>query len=214
MPVSPSLTVTEIAPPVFGGDKKCLVESDGELFLVDRYLSIGPDDDPGVNHDDEIYGHNDTYIVDTTVWFKVFKLDQSEQKWIEVKSLGDRVLFLGDNCAFSASATDLSGCKRSCIYFTDKFFRLNKEEDSAFKTRDIGVFNLENGNIGPLASYPDYSQLFWPPPAWITSVAFQVSSSISLCCLSWHLLCSPSFTFVSYNLMGLVSLVMFVKPTM
>ncbi|OVA15997.1 F-box domain [Macleaya cordata] len=170
--VSPSLTVTEIASPVFGGEKKCLVESEGELLLVDRYLSIGPDEDLGNVHDDEHIGQNDTYIVDSTIWFKVYKLNQGGQNWVELKSLGDRVLFLGDNCSFSTSASDFTGCKGSCIYFTDMFVSLNKEEDDAFKACDIGVFNLEDGSIGPLMSYQDRSQLFWPPPAWISTVSF------------------------------------------
>ncbi|XP_010266938.1 PREDICTED: F-box protein SKIP23-like [Nelumbo nucifera] len=169
--VDSSPAVTVIAFPVFGGDKKFLVESEGDLLLVDMYLSVGPDDDPNNNEDeDAIFGHIDSYIIEKTVKFEVFKLDPGRQKWVSMKSLGDRLLFLGDNCSFSASASDFAGCKGNCIYFTDNFFHSNGEEDGApFMDHDIGVFNLEDGSIGPLASYPGYSKLFWPPPSWIAS---------------------------------------------
>ncbi|PIA32862.1 hypothetical protein AQUCO_04300059v1 [Aquilegia coerulea] len=171
--VGPSLTVTLVAYAVYGGDKKYLVELDGELLLVDRYLSIGSDDYP-IYHsqiqDYEIYVPNDdTYIVDTTVQFKVFKLDQLKKEWVEVKDLGDRMLFLGDNCSFSALASDFIGSKGNCIYFTDRYFQSNREEDGLFKGHCIGVFNLEDRSIKPLASYPGYSKFFWPPPTWVTS---------------------------------------------
>ncbi|KAL5706363.1 hypothetical protein ACHQM5_024541 [Ranunculus cassubicifolius] len=172
--VGPSLGVEEVTSSVFGGDKKYLVELDGDLLLVDRYLSIGSDDHPiylNNVHDYEIFvpANDDTYVIDTTVQFKIYKLDWREKSWVEVKTLGDHMLFLGDNCSFSTTASDISGTKGNCIYFTDRYFQINKEEDGAFRCHCIGVFNLEDASIGPLAAYPGYSQLFWPPPTWITS---------------------------------------------
>ncbi|XP_043708049.1 F-box protein SKIP23-like [Telopea speciosissima] len=168
--VEHSETVTLTAVHAFGGDKKYLVESEGDLLLVDLYLSMGHGDDPrfeNINIDDDFYERFDSYIVEKTVRFKVFKLYEDRQKWVELQSLGDRLLFLGDNCSFSASACDFPGCKRSHIYFTDAFNCSNGEDDYGFK--DIGVFNLEDDCIGPLASYPDYSKLFWPPPSWVAA---------------------------------------------
>lgn len=170
--VGENLRVTEIADAVFGGDKKYLVESNGELLLVDRYLSIGSDDQPFYYHrvqENEVYVPNDdTFVIDTTVQFKVYKLDWVGKNWVEVKSLGGSMLFLGDNCSFSANACDFDGMRGDCIYFTDRYFRMDQEEDEAFKDHCIGVFNLEDRSIGPLASSPGYSQLFWPPPPWVT----------------------------------------------
>ncbi|KAJ4965633.1 hypothetical protein NE237_017482 [Protea cynaroides] len=168
--VEPSASVTLTAFPVFGGDKKYLVESEGDLLLVDLYLSMGPGDDPcfdNINIDDEFYHRIDTFIVEKTVHFKVFKLYEVRQKWVELQSLGDRLLFLGDNCSFSTSACEFPGCKGNRIYFTDAFNCSNGEDDYGFK--EIGVFNLEDGCIGPLASYPGYSKLFWPPPSWVSA---------------------------------------------
>ncbi|XP_026393994.1 F-box protein SKIP23-like isoform X1 [Papaver somniferum] len=168
--VNPSLTISEIAHPIYGGDLKCLVESDGELLMVDRYLSTGLDEEPGNDHnDDPLVALSDLCITESTVCFKVYKLNQDLQTWVELKSLDDCVLFLGDNCSFSASAHEFSGSKGSCIYYTDKFARSSNEEDGTFAT-DIGVFNLESGNIAPLVSNSGCSQLFWPPPAWVSNI--------------------------------------------
>ncbi|KAF3952601.1 hypothetical protein CMV_021862 [Castanea mollissima] len=112
-----SLNLSLVAGSVFGGDKKFLVESVGQLLMVDMYLSAVFDDvDGGAEDVDEAF--LDGIMGERTVWFKVFKLDWEGKKWVEVKSLGDRVLFLGDNCTFSAPASVLSGCKGNCIFFT------------------------------------------------------------------------------------------------
>ncbi|CAH1417686.1 unnamed protein product [Lactuca virosa] len=88
-------TMKVIANSVFGGDKKILLESMGELFMVDKFWSVGPDND--FDYDDENYGFYedfDCFMSERTVKLEVYKLDHEEQKWIEVKSLGDRMLFL------------------------------------------------------------------------------------------------------------------------
>ncbi|KAL2512530.1 F-box protein SKIP23 [Abeliophyllum distichum] len=166
---SPNVSV--IAHSVSGGDKKFLVDSFGDLLLVDKYLTVGPEDDLGYNEGFEFYEEFDCYMSERTVKFKVFRLDENAEKWVEVNNLGDRLLFLGDNCTFSASASEVFGhneCKGNCIFFTDQFF-CGREDDWVWKSRGIGVFNLENGSIGPIDSYNGYSDKFWPPPAWVCS---------------------------------------------
>ncbi|KAG2706113.1 hypothetical protein I3843_05G079100 [Carya illinoinensis] len=182
-----SLNVGLVAEPVFGGDKKFLVESNGELLLVDMYLSVGDvgfgdGDGDGDEIVEEVY---DRYVGERTVRFKVFRLEAEGKKWVEVRSLGDRVLFLGDDCAFSASVSELSGCiKGNCILFTDNFFYMSCEEggvsggDVVFKERDIGVFDLDNGCIAPLDYFPEYSKLFWPPPNWATATPVAVQNQL------------------------------------
>ncbi|KAK3412773.1 hypothetical protein EUGRSUZ_I01470 [Eucalyptus grandis] len=133
------LSVTLIAQPNFDGlQTKCLVESVGELLLV--------------------YMH-----WDETPRFKVYKLDREEKVWNEVKDLGDRVLFLGDECTFSASAADLGACKGNCIFFIDQ------DGDIAASSLKIVVYDMESGIFGPIEDYAGYSELFWPPPDWIAS---------------------------------------------
>ncbi|KAL1811097.1 hypothetical protein DCAR_0623214 [Daucus carota subsp. sativus] len=157
---SSPVSVRFVADSVFGGDTKMLVDGCGELFMVDKFLSVGPEDDEGFDGDEEF-----DYMSERTVRFEVFKLDKSGEKWIKVENLEDRIIFLGDNCAFSALASNFVGCKGNCILFTNS----SKVEDGVLKSRGISVFDLESGSIGPLADYPGLSELFWPPPAWISS---------------------------------------------
>lgn len=159
------MMVKFVADSVFGGDKKLLVDSRGELYMVDKYLSGGPEDDLGYDEGFEFYEDFDCYMSERTVRFEVFKLDRRGEEWVKVESLGDRILFLGDNCTFSASDSDFRGCIGNCILFTNS----GKVEDGVLKSRGIGVFDLESGSIGPLVNYPGFSELFWPPPAWVSS---------------------------------------------
>lgn len=46
----------------------------------------------------------------------LFRLDMSTSSWVEIKDIGNRVLFLGHNCSQSFSAAEL-GCKENQIYF-------------------------------------------------------------------------------------------------
>lgn len=178
------LDLTVVAHPVFGGDKKFLVESCGELLMVDKYLTIGPDDDLGYSEGFEFYEEFDCFMSERTLKFKVYKLDEERQKWVEVASLKDRILFLGENCTFSALVSELnSECKGNCIVFADLLF-YNREDDGVWKIHGIGVSDLESGSIGPISSYIGYSELFWPPPSWISSASqIEVSQSLTLYCL-------------------------------
>ncbi|KAE8709256.1 hypothetical protein F3Y22_tig00110332pilonHSYRG01196 [Hibiscus syriacus] len=119
---------SEAAMPVFGGDKKFLVESKGELLLVDKYLSIeapeGSCSWAGLDFVDEYFENIAFYMNERTVRFNVFKLDEVGKQWVDVKNLDDRVLFLGDDCSFSASVEDLNVCRGNCIIFADNFFYL------------------------------------------------------------------------------------------
>jgi hypothetical protein len=46
-------------------------------------------------------------IHDDDVWIDLFRLDEKEKMWVKLDDLGDRVLFLGQGCSFSDSASDL-----------------------------------------------------------------------------------------------------------
>lgn len=86
-------------------------------------------------------------------------------KWGEVKSLGDRILFLGDNCGFSARASDFSNCKGNCVFFTDE----------STDYRGICVFDMDKGCIKAISD--NSSQLLRIPPYWLhqNMVALEVS---------------------------------------
>ncbi|GMN28836.1 hypothetical protein TIFTF001_002187 [Ficus carica] len=129
-----SLGLTEIVPRMIAreGQKKRLVKSKGELLLVDRY----PDkkwDKSG----------------DIKVEFRVFKLEIEQKRWVEVKSLDDRILFLGHDCSFTLPARCFGGgCKGNCIVFADPVFM---------------VFSLNDGKLSPMDQHPEYISIFYPP---------------------------------------------------
>ncbi|XVF00814.1 hypothetical protein REPUB_Repub04eG0034300 [Reevesia pubescens] len=187
---------------VFGGDKNFLVESKGELFFVDMYLSIEAEGScswAGLGFVEEYFENLAFYMNERTVRFKVFKLDEGGKEWVEVKNLDDCLLFLGDDCTFSASVEDLSLCRGNCIIFADNFFYSLGAEDESSERYDVGVFDLENGSIGPISKFPEFSNLFWPPPRWISSTTLDVS--ILLCIVkiwveflsTFNLLCYCNF---------------------
>jgi hypothetical protein len=130
-----------VAENVDGGDMKFLVESEGELFLVDIY-------------DRHCFGFPGEY----GLRLNVFRLDEKEKRWVKVTNLGDRVLFLGNGCSFSASVAKGGNC---VIFIDDAFLR--------FDSIHFGmcVFHLDDGRLSPLSDYPHYLNLFWPPPEWI-----------------------------------------------
>ncbi|XP_059650418.1 F-box protein SKIP23-like [Cornus florida] len=92
----------------------------------------------------------------------VFKLNETEKKWEQILSLGDRVLFAFDACSYSVSAPDFSGLKGDCIYFSEPLFA---------EYEGTGVFSFVDNKCRPLAYFPDHSQIFWPPPPWLKPTA-------------------------------------------
>ncbi|MCI04976.1 F-box protein, partial [Trifolium medium] len=101
------LSVRLVANRVLGrpGDIKFLVESEGELLLVDI---------------------EETFYFDSSLenalTIHVFRLDEKEKEWVELSSLRDRILFLGYGCSFSVSASDFSAAKGNCVIFMDDVF--------------------------------------------------------------------------------------------
>ncbi|CAJ1958875.1 unnamed protein product [Sphenostylis stenocarpa] len=144
-----------VAECVFGGDKKFLVECDGALMMVDLHLST----------DYEYLEEEDIGYMgwERTVKFDVFRLEEEVGRWVEVANLGEWVLFLGDDCAFSASAKDLGVERGNCVVFRDD--RLG----GVRVANGVGVYDLGDGRISPLWECPSFSELFWPPPVWVRS---------------------------------------------
>ncbi|KAL7244724.1 hypothetical protein ACSBR2_000149 [Camellia fascicularis] len=146
----PSPRVSIIGTPrQIGGDIQYLVSSSEELLLVTRYLDEFNDDQPD--------------IMFRTMQFRVYTLDLSGPKWDRVTSLGDRMLFLGENSSLALSAPDFPGCKGNCIYYTDDYAESNYDGISG--DHDLGVYNLEDGSIESLPCYPRNSN---SAPIWVT----------------------------------------------
>ncbi|CAL1387850.1 unnamed protein product [Linum trigynum] len=121
-----------------GGGQKNLVDSGGDLYLVDRKWNP------------------------RAVDFKVYKLDEEMGEWVEVKSLGgdETVFVLTTECCFSAPAAQVAGGRRDCIYYSD-------DDDYVARvmltTESIQVFQLEDGSIQEVKSLPRESNIFLPP---------------------------------------------------
>ncbi|PNX88986.1 F-box protein, partial [Trifolium pratense] len=136
------LSVKLVANPGGMGGTKLLVESEGQLLLLELLL------------------------VDDAITINLFRLDEFMKKWVKLTSLGNRILFMGNggSCSFSVSASDLSFAKGNCVIFMDDSFGMDKICNNA---SGMYVFDLDQGRILPLSDYPDYLNLFWPPPEWI-----------------------------------------------
>ncbi|KAH7849009.1 hypothetical protein Vadar_011653 [Vaccinium darrowii] len=132
------------------GNKKHLVESCGELWLLNRK-------------------HNKTC-------FQVYKLKEVEDEWEEVSDLGDRILFAGrDCCSFSVSAANFKGrnCEGNCI-----FFLYDTYSPSAAlwgPNCEVGldgkplIYHVGNCCVDRLAAHPGFAHLFQPLPSLLES---------------------------------------------
>ncbi|PNX72118.1 F-box protein, partial [Trifolium pratense] len=139
---------------VFSGERLgFLIESEGELLLVAIYEYF-----------------------ENSLWILILRLDENK-KWVQLTSLGDRILFLGNGCSFSASTSDLSVSKGNCVIFMDNvFFKKNK-------ICGMCVFDLDQGRLSLLSEYPEYHNLFWPPPKWIVKSCMSKTGKSMLSCI-------------------------------
>lgn len=78
--------------------------------------------------------------------FHVYKLDYSEQKWVEVDNLKNEALFLGGNHSMSLSAQEFSGFESNSIYFTDDNWN-QMNGDYLYGGHDFGKFSLEDKTL-------------------------------------------------------------------
>ncbi|KAK4390492.1 hypothetical protein Sango_2112500 [Sesamum angolense] len=87
---------------------------------------------------------------------EVFRLDIPKLSWVKVENLGDRTLFLEDECCMGVTASKV-GCKKNCIYFSHH--------------RVYGqwwIFNMESGSISPPSQTNAKIQesVMWNEPIW------------------------------------------------
>ncbi|KAH0777736.1 hypothetical protein KY290_009147 [Solanum tuberosum] len=174
------------------GTKKRLVESGGELFLVDMFL------DTDVKT--EVHGSQPSWNCPKEI--KVYRLDEEQHEWIAVHTLGDQIFFAGDDCCFSVSSSDFGDqCRGNCIYYVNggitvnmrisppKYYAfgfedylvygLSKEVKLRYKGlhgHHTGIFSLQDGKLGSLLSFLEYADIFWPPPSWLFTEDDQAAS--------------------------------------
>ncbi|XVF18219.1 hypothetical protein REPUB_Repub11eG0002700 [Reevesia pubescens] len=141
---SSSLTLIKYMPvPIAnGGNKKNLVESDGDLYLVDKYFN-------------QTAGRlilqrceYDGQVMD----IKVYKLEGAGGGggWVEIKDLGDRALFVSDLCSFFVSTRESSLCRGNCIYYIEDRLPWYIDDIALFGSYGdrIAVFDLKDRKMG------------------------------------------------------------------
>ncbi|ONK66526.1 uncharacterized protein A4U43_C06F9110 [Asparagus officinalis] len=180
------------------GDKKMkqIANAPDQLFVVDRYLVESTNGDllQVVREIDYRYDGD----VGKTSEFYIYKLESVDEpivpaednfyltvnervpirykfnfKWVDMESLGDQALFLGQNYSLCVRAAEHEGCKPNCIYFTEHgsghrcIARGNcKSEDiDKYSICDMGTYDLGD------ESFQDFSQVNAKrlvPPIWIS----------------------------------------------
>ncbi|XP_061341415.1 putative F-box protein At3g25750 [Gastrolobium bilobum] len=141
-------------------DRAYLVKSlEGDLWMVKRFLGF-------------YFTSEDSDVTSTgTKRFEVYKLELDFQSGkllqaLKLESLGDNILFVGDNDSISVSASYFSNClRRDSIYYTDDY---NEEEPSPYQSGpfDNGIYNVKDGSFAKHYPYnPSFKRM--PPPFWI-----------------------------------------------
>ncbi|XP_048441108.1 putative F-box protein At1g65770 [Pyrus x bretschneideri] len=110
-----------------------------------------------------------------TTGFRVYKCvfnhpDGTIADYVEVKSIGNETLFVGDNHSLSILASNIPTCRPNSIYFTDDLapsFRGFEISDGTRPSDDMGIFNLEDGTITQHYSLDSRLRGYIPPAIWV-----------------------------------------------
>ncbi|KAM0932965.1 putative F-box domain-containing protein [Dioscorea sansibarensis] len=120
--------------------KKYIVEFTGDLLLV--YRSMGPIKDEDNNDEDDLNQGNEFYH---TTYFKLFKLDKKENKFLKIENINDHALFLGSNHAVMIpTATVADKTKNNVIYFTDYIYA-----NYMHGYNESGIYSIPERSVTP-----------------------------------------------------------------
>ncbi|XP_050229654.1 putative F-box protein At1g65770 [Mercurialis annua] len=171
--IDSSLNLIQFSHPLLlFGDKKNLVESCGNLYVVDRYLDgerriwRGNEGENIINQErlnnDELFLNlltNYPRCRAKTVDFKVYKLDLGWRRWVSVRSLDDRIFVVSNEISFSVSAKEFNCWEGNCIYYTDP-----SDEDfrGGLSGYDARVFKLKDHSIVHGSSFLGCSPVIQP----------------------------------------------------
>ncbi|XLT08294.1 hypothetical protein HN51_054087 [Arachis hypogaea] len=143
-----------------------LVVSAKEIFLVIRFIGNFVNDDGLVVEEGDLLSSEDTQPLICpyrTKYFTVYKLDFGDKKWKKMRSLHDKVLFLGANESVSMDAKACLGCEGNSIYFTDDRWE-EMTLDYMYGGHDWGVFSFQEKCVKSLIQCANRID---PPPIWI-----------------------------------------------
>lgn len=155
-----SLEVTIIVPPkekyILNYDR-CLLNSLGDLYLIHQRLTK-------VTSDFRIVDSDSDYNISRS---QVYKLNEEQGKWISVESLGNQIMFVGECCCFSVSATEFAVLKGNGIFF------LNELDGFRSRHGELEIWNASSSDwedqttADPLKPVVGCFRSLWPPPAWL-----------------------------------------------
>ncbi|KAF7150651.1 hypothetical protein RHSIM_Rhsim02G0224100 [Rhododendron simsii] len=147
----------------FGLQKQLfIVESAGVVLMVHQDASL-----PDFGDDDPFGPDNkERSSVDyPTCRFQVFEFASCTKEWVEIMSLGNNALFLGENASISVDASRFSGMKANSIYYTDNFWHFYQRGGV-----NTGIYSLEDGSKSPC--YKEESFNLTCPPLWVSPSSF------------------------------------------
>ncbi|CAN0918954.1 Putative F-box protein At1g65770 [Linum grandiflorum] len=176
--IDSSLKLIQYSPPLYGcGGQKNLVDSDGDLYVVDRYLDRERRSWKDVENAVVTHSSNPASFLrgrrrrrklnPRAVDFRVYKLDEDWGTWVNVTSLGDRVFVLTPECSLSVSAAEFVKGKGNCIYYSDDDDYLDR---GMLSSESVQVFQFEDRSIEKLGLLPTGFDIFLPhaPPVKVT----------------------------------------------
>ncbi|XP_031287352.1 F-box protein SKIP23-like [Pistacia vera] len=100
------------------------------------------------------------------IHMEAFKLDEANNMWVELdQEFEDRVVFVGDGGSFTLPVDEIPGFEGNCVVLGDVTFSGNCMRHPGYKA---GVYNLKNHTSMAIRDHPNCSDLFWPPPKWVT----------------------------------------------
>ncbi|XBI94200.1 hypothetical protein VPH35_030887 [Triticum aestivum] len=102
----------------------------------------------------------------TTTEVLVFKVDTDRQKLIELRDIGDCMIFLGFNAAVCLSSKDTT-LEPNCIYLTDD---VDSPSYHPMLRKDLGIWNIRKRSMQSIRdAWPImHSRLDLPASIWIT----------------------------------------------
>ncbi|KAF7151902.1 hypothetical protein RHSIM_Rhsim02G0224400 [Rhododendron simsii] len=93
--------------------------------------------------------------------FQVIQTALKEKgRWVEITTLGDNALFLGDNASISVDASKFRGIKANRVYCTDKYWEFYERG-----VNHTGIYCMEDGRKSPC--YEEESFDLICPPLWV-----------------------------------------------
>ncbi|KAM7276144.1 hypothetical protein ACFE04_018010 [Oxalis oulophora] len=148
--------------------RRFLVTSGNELFLIDMFMVS-----------ESRTGYYDKKFVQACidgskdfVKFQVHKLDEERKQWIELKTLEDRVLFIGKYGSFFAPKSEFSSDhKGNCIIFREDIIYSTYQECNNLDGGPMHLFSLEDSSVKSLTSCASFTNLLYTPPNWIFNFA-------------------------------------------